>query len=183
MVTNISIRSKNGSESLFLYLLISLVVHLHCLLFANKFPQGQGFIAPTNIISAIYLIFELTLDILTTPSCKGSLKASKTFFENWGNSSKIEYPKFAKATSPIFGLKKHPPPILRQKVKWMWERNGRLGFKPGEVPSRGIGGFAQRLKTPPKGGGGKSFKPVLGSGFPNSGGTFLKKILRPKIWP
>ena len=81
MTTKRSIRSKNGSESLFWYLFISTSEQRHTFIFDNRFPQGQGFCAATNIMSASYSILALTLAMCTFLSCRGSRRASKTFLE------------------------------------------------------------------------------------------------------
>jgi hypothetical protein len=46
---NISILSTRGQESLALYFSISLALQIHCFFGSVINPQGQGFIAPTNI--------------------------------------------------------------------------------------------------------------------------------------
>ena len=99
-----SILSKKGSESLFLYFFISNSLHLHSLFSLSKFPQGHGFIAPIKRKSAGYSTLEFTRDMRIFPSCIGSLSASKTFLEKCGSSSKNNIPLWASPTSPILAL-------------------------------------------------------------------------------
>ena len=52
-----------------------------------RYPQGQGFIADTNINSQGKVTFPALLEIVTSPSSSGCLKTSKADLLNSGNSS------------------------------------------------------------------------------------------------
>jgi len=57
--------------------------------------------AEMNMISVGYSIFVFTLDIIIRPSSRGSLRASNTFLEKFGSSSKNKIPPCARPISPI----------------------------------------------------------------------------------
>jgi hypothetical protein len=92
-----------------MYFLIWGGVQLHSFLGSVKYPQGQGFIAATNINRAGKLNEKEARETRTRPSSMGWRRTSSTCLGNSGSSSKKSTPLCAILTSP--GLGCLPPPI------------------------------------------------------------------------
>src|SRR3989344_4301374 len=103
-------RSIIGPDNFLLYLSRSdgLQIQVFCLLPA--FPQGQGFIAATNMKLEGKTAEPLAREIETILSSSGWRRDSITLFSNSGNSSRNKTPRCASVTSP--GLGYVPPPTL-----------------------------------------------------------------------
>ena len=105
-----SILSKSGPDNFERYLWIWNSEHEQSFSLSPRNPHGQGFIAPTSINCAGYLIEFLALEITTSPSSRGCLKTSNTCLGNSASSSKNKTPRCASVISPGFGFE--PPQII-----------------------------------------------------------------------
>ena len=87
------------------------------------YPQGQGFIAATNINLDGNTWVCLTLETDIFPSSIGCLNASKVFLLNSATSSKNNTPLCAKDISP--GMANIPPPTNEfVDALWCGDLNG-----------------------------------------------------------
>src|SRR5882724_13170554 len=120
-----SMRSSNGPEIRLRYFFTSRGEQLQVFSGWPRWPQGQGFIAPTNISRAGNVTDIEARAIVTTPSSSGWRKTSRTWRRNSGNSSKKSTPLWASDTSPGIGTW---PPLISPASDMVWwgARNGRV---------------------------------------------------------
>src|SRR3989344_2557654 len=102
-------RSMIGPDNFLLYLSRSDGLQMQALVLDPAFPQGQGFMAATNIKLDGKIAEPLAREIETMLSSSGWRSDSITLLSNSGNSSRNKTPRCASVTSP--GLGKVPPPI------------------------------------------------------------------------
>jgi len=96
---------------------------VHCLKGSPKYPQGQGFIAPTSMKLAGKLTLPWARLIVTTLSSSGWRSVSSKACPNSGSSSRKRIPRWLRLISPGFG--KCPPPTSPAfDIVWCGDRKG-----------------------------------------------------------
>ena len=126
---NASMRSNSAPLMRLRYLCTLAAEQWHCLRACPRYPQGQGFIAPTTVHAAGNVELPVRLDITTCLSSSGCLRASRASRENSGSSSRNKTPRWARLTSP--GRSPAPPPTsATREAVWWGALNGRVFGRP-----------------------------------------------------